>query len=336
MQLPQKQSPDWTTLAGLRFVLALVVMFYHMSLIWQRHHFAVFEAADSLNGMAAVVAFLMISGYSIAHSITREPQNFWRRRLRRIYPTYLLCFAFAFITLCLFAQSESPNWMPRHNVNLAGIVGHLFFAQPFFSQTLLNFSPSWSLGVEVLFYACAPLLLRLPLKFVLTLLLVSATFYILNPYGVMLPDAQGLIAPAALLWAWLTGWVLFHLPLSSSMRVVMVLPPLALLVEPQLLAPNSNLALTGVLPLITALALVGRPREYSISVRQCLHYLGDLSFPLYLVHWPVICALHWTGFLSPFSATCGSFLASAIVLEYSKLFERMHAANFRQQKWRFC
>ena len=75
--------PNWPLLAGLRFVLALIVAMLHVS----------FEVADGtfvyyrkFGGSAAVAIFLLVSGYCMAHSYGKEPEGFYRRRFWRIWP----------------------------------------------------------------------------------------------------------------------------------------------------------------------------------------------------------------------------------------------------------
>lgn len=91
---------DWAILAGLRFLLALIVVGVHLarfanpnSLICRMAH---------LGGFTAVIGFLVVSGISMAASVERRPQGFLGRRVLRIYPLYL---AAVLAPLLLFAAA---------------------------------------------------------------------------------------------------------------------------------------------------------------------------------------------------------------------------------------
>src|SRR5215831_13644840 len=79
----------------LRFVLALFVIFRH-SLNDSRESerldpFAYFSHGQTNAGTFAVGAFLLVSGFLVAHSWSRstEAVDFLRRRVLRIYPGFL-------------------------------------------------------------------------------------------------------------------------------------------------------------------------------------------------------------------------------------------------------
>jgi len=306
-------------------VLALDVLLYHCWAIWQAQ--PVFVFALRLNPMASIISFLLISGYSIAHSITREEHNFFKRRLRRIYPTYFLCLSVAVLAFCTVGIPQAP-WMQRHTLSLYGVAGHFVFAQPFFTQSMSNFGPSWNLGVEVLFYMLAPLLLRMRGRFILAMALASAVLYAWYPFNDLLPDARGAIAPATLAWAWLLGWLIYRFP-QPNIRPLLVLPALLLpailvMLQPQLVDKPHYSPWMMVLPLVTVFWLVfPTPLVLSPRTRKVLNYLGDLSYPLYLIHWPVICALTSLGLAlpstSPWFALCGSCLAAAVILQLARM-----------------
>jgi peptidoglycan/LPS O-acetylase OafA/YrhL len=70
----------------MRFLLASIVAVAHIS-DFEKSPFSMFCAA-SLDAKAAVVGFLVISGFSIAASLDRDPNGFYFRRFKRIYPIY--------------------------------------------------------------------------------------------------------------------------------------------------------------------------------------------------------------------------------------------------------
>ncbi len=76
-------APDsWKILGGLRFALAMIVLFGHLARFVPDRGL-INKGLLLLGGLgaaAAVFCFLVISGYSIAHSITVKPQGYFRRR----------------------------------------------------------------------------------------------------------------------------------------------------------------------------------------------------------------------------------------------------------------
>jgi peptidoglycan/LPS O-acetylase OafA/YrhL len=79
---------QWKVLAGLRFFLAWIVVCYHLKNFIPDYGKDFLCTFGKLNGLTAVLGFLLISGYSIAHSLTKNPEGFYNRRFLRIYPLY--------------------------------------------------------------------------------------------------------------------------------------------------------------------------------------------------------------------------------------------------------
>jgi peptidoglycan/LPS O-acetylase OafA/YrhL len=92
----------WAVLAGLRFFLALTVVGNHLRFVVNEQR-PWWSPIARYNAFGSVLAFLLISGYSIAHSYNRQPAGFYGRRFWRIYPVYLFC-------LGLCAISFLPEW----------------------------------------------------------------------------------------------------------------------------------------------------------------------------------------------------------------------------------
>src|ERR1019366_8528321 len=87
------KSVSWEALALLRFFLAWIVLSQHLTSVTD--HSGWVEALSSFDGKAAVVGFLLVSGYSIAASLDRESEGFYRRRFLRVYPLYFFAIVFA-------------------------------------------------------------------------------------------------------------------------------------------------------------------------------------------------------------------------------------------------
>jgi peptidoglycan/LPS O-acetylase OafA/YrhL len=137
----------------------------------------------------AVQLFYMVSGFLIAHVLVdnasyRSKARFWASRALRLYPIYLAVAALALLNLLLFdpawftrfrSTTATTQWfMATVNLTLFGQDWAMFmrtspegleFATDFLRSDpplfhLLLVPQAWSLGVELSFYMLAPFILR--------------------------------------------------------------------------------------------------------------------------------------------------------------------------------
>ena len=146
--MKQRYSPStWAILAGLRFVLAAIVMLAHLH-VFVPQPFA-FGWVSALGAKAAVLAFLLISGVSIGNSYSLAPNGFLKRRFLRIYPLYFFAVVLAHV---LTLTVGSPYQVPGQVLVAAGWktdLANVFFLQDFFAIPIPYNGPLWSLSVEV-------------------------------------------------------------------------------------------------------------------------------------------------------------------------------------------
>jgi peptidoglycan/LPS O-acetylase OafA/YrhL len=148
---PLPSSGKNASIQGLRACAALFVILLHLTPDFP-------YLGQWLSNMAAgpgsVMLFFVISGYVIGLT-TRRARNddsrlaYWRRRLIRIGPLYLVGLAFTAI-IAAYLQKPLP---------LKDLIAHLFFLQnndtygPFFFAPAWNCGAFWSLNYEMVFYA---------------------------------------------------------------------------------------------------------------------------------------------------------------------------------------
>ncbi len=289
-ELKSQSAPTedhWSILAGLRFALASVVVAYHFYA-----HLRVsdwFTSLRSFSAYAAVFGFFIISGYSIAHSITAKREGFLWRRAQRIFPTYLAALAISLVPFYLFnlhvvtpgnSHVAAPLW-PE-------VVASLFMMQGFFGPIMLNDGPIWSLAIEWWYYVAAPLFIRFEKRIILSLLAISALFY----FGGSVPVLSGVQNLGAIttlttyLWPWLLGWCLYRYRGDKwLLPFCIICGPLFMLFKDP---PGGFLA-----PLtVSATALlIYFSKDWRLPAKPMsvvLKYLGELSYPLYLIHMPVL------------------------------------------------
>lgn len=277
---------QWKVLAGLRFVLAWIVVCYHLRDYVPNYGQDFLCQFGKLNGLAAVFGFLLISGYSIAHSLDRKQSGFYQRRLLRIYPLYV-CAILVTVLVTVIGLNE--------RIKLSVILGNLLFLQNFFIETLPNNSPLWTLSMEVFCYVLAPLFNKIKTKYLLFLVIVSACLYGSSPYlyRQFFPEQPypfpnhwfyGL-SWFMVLWAWLLGFVYFKNNQHNSFKFLLIFIGITTL--------TVNQEHTGKFGIITymlssiIIIYADKIKLYQ-PISNCCNYLGEISYPLYLFHIPVL------------------------------------------------
>ena len=77
---------NWELLSITRFMLAFIVMAVHLG---NADHTRFLNWASAFGGFESVLGFLLISGFSIGKSISKNKESYFKRRVARIYPVYL-------------------------------------------------------------------------------------------------------------------------------------------------------------------------------------------------------------------------------------------------------
>jgi peptidoglycan/LPS O-acetylase OafA/YrhL len=281
-----QKSSQWTVLAGTRFLLALCVLFTHSGIVEPGYflfrHFGVVA-------YPAVFGFFMVSGYSIAASLASRPDGYLFRRIRRIYPTYLL--ALAFSTLILLPH---PLHLPAGQVIVPNswqtVVSNVFMLQGTLTQSLLANGPIWSLAIEWWCYIAAILLIRWSnwvTKLLIALSFASMVIYIRSK-GYIVGDNNmplGLCVPL-FAWAWLTGFSYQREPTKTNFAVMMLLPLVMFEVGP-------TISLASIVIAASALAVYFSKSIHikSKKAERVIQWLGDMSYPLYVFHAPIFYVL---------------------------------------------
>jgi len=282
-----KSSDEWAVLGGMRFVLACIVMCYHMG-VYVGHSDPV-AMFGKLDGFIAVIAFFAISGYSMAHSLERDPNpgRFYERRFWRIYPLYLFALLLAYVPAGIFlflhpvpdgGFGEFPQ--PRE------FALSLVFLQGIAMGMLPGNGVLWSLNVEAWLYVVSPALARLKASHLAVMGSLSAAAFVLyNRFGhTPYSHASHGVALIGLSWAFVAGFALYRFRDKMRNTAAVIIVAIALACD---LPSREQFGSV----LIAAAAYVlwnARSFRMSLRARKVLTWLGDVSFPLYVVHIPIL------------------------------------------------
>jgi peptidoglycan/LPS O-acetylase OafA/YrhL len=298
-------------LQGLRAVAIILVLLFH------------FKIGNMSGGFAGVDVFFVLSGYLMTGLLLNKSgqkiapvlKSFYWKRVWRIAPAYLATLVlvlgvawFVLLPFDLKKLGESSLFSVLFTTNFYYSNSAGYFDTDAIFKPLLH---TWSLAVEMQFYVFWPLVILFlnrarPVLQVLIIALLTVisfvgaiwlgatdpdvAFYAL-PFRVWEFGLGGLIAHP-LVFTWLSRW-------QKPVRWVQ-LPALVSLLITGLVFDNSLMwpAPYGLLPTVATAVLIlgGAQRQGGISVRLLslfpIVWLGEISYSLYLVHWPVVTMIH--------------------------------------------
>jgi peptidoglycan/LPS O-acetylase OafA/YrhL len=307
-------ATDYRFFGGYRLFLAWLVMTSHSS-----NHLPDWVVPLAL-GNVGVFAFFVLSGFVIAEACDRfyagAPQRFLANRLLRIYPTYWVA--------CLLALAVYvPLGHPELRLDAASIAGNLaiLHAQP---GTFFWLSLIWAVGIELRFYFVAAAMLaaqawlRLPARAVFA----AAALVALALYAVTVASDYTRLATFRHAPYFMLGMAGYYAITRASVAgavLAAISAPVAVHAYYTYNLPGSAPLLTTVL-FILALAAMGGLAYARVSppTARVDKVLGDLTYPLYLVHWPMVyfvdTKLPGHGLAGYAAISLASFLAAAAIL----------------------
>lgn len=275
-----------------------------------------------------ISVFFVISGMLTYNSYLLRPgvRAFYRRRVRRIVPAYaavvvLAAVAGAFVTVLPVGEYLTSTATFKY---LAANLAFLNFMAPglpgvFESNTVTAVNSSlWTMKVEVAFYVLLPAIVHLtrrlgPLRVIAALYLLSVAWNVAFAHafgttGNGLFDMLRRQLPGQLMY-FAAGMAAVHLsaPLLRHRGVVAVCA-IAVWVACDRHAALRFLEPAAIAAALVAVACTGH-RLATFAVR-----LPDLTYEVYLLHFPVIQLLVASGFFATAGFPVGIIVAVAIIL----------------------
>ncbi|MEU1779084.1 acyltransferase [Streptomyces abikoensis] len=305
--------PRLTSITGVRFFAAFMVFLFHIAI---SKPFADQKVSDGLftafskAGWAGVSFFFVLSGFILTWSARPQDSTraFWRRRLVKVFPNHLVTHA---LTMSLYAGATVAG---------GTAVLNLLLLQPWVPDESVYFSvdnPSWSLGCEMVFYLLFPLVHRRIRRIGGHRLwwcaagLMTAIIALPAVLTAVVPAEPSILAPDKPVPA-VAFWLVYIFPLTRVLDFVLGIVMARIVLEGRWIGVGPlpltvlfvvcyaaglhlpalyALAATTVVPvalLIPALAGLDIDGKKTWLRGRTLHWLGEVSFAFYLVHWPVL------------------------------------------------
>jgi len=306
----------------LRFVFASMVFLVHSYALSQAEFLK--PLAMFISSELAVKSFFVVSGFLIFMSFEKSVYigTYFSKRVKRIYPAYftvvVLCALLGIIfTEYSLAQYFSLTWLKYVLANLI----FLNFIQPdlpgvFMHNPLTAVNGAlWTLKIEVMFYFCVPFFIWLMRRFgrwqiLLAIYLASIGYRIgIETWGIAYhaPIYKELLRqlPGQLIY-FVSGAVFYYyLPYLKAYWKPVVVFAIAIMVT-NVLIPLSLLEPLALAALVVSAACV-------LPFLGNFGKHGDLSYGIYIVHFPILQGLIQFGLFEKFPML-GFAIATVLVL----------------------
>jgi peptidoglycan/LPS O-acetylase OafA/YrhL len=308
---------------GLRGFACLIVLCHHCYFHGGSYLYPTIQVSNwklSLSslfyyGYSGVELFFVLSGFCLTYSIIKSPNKVvdWRQyfinRVRRIYPAFIatmvILFGLSFII---------------HSQKLDVFINEKFLEMPTFKHLLLSLSfvslsfntSFWTLCVEWRWYLIVPLMIFIYKRFnilgtfifSMAISLIYATFiqpsssvllkFILSPLALYLPlFVLGILAahllvtkPSSLVQDYIIRYSKWGV-LASFIPLFIVVPP-----EPNLEFSYARIVPFGVFYFFLLVAALYDSNFQKMFSWKPLVFVGEFSYSLYLIHLPIIQAIH--------------------------------------------
>lgn len=302
-----------------------------------------------VGGYLGVDIFFVISGFLITGMIAKQLSEkrfsfkaFYFRRAKRLLPAAYVTFALTSIAASFLLTAQDYLLFARQVFGAVTFTANIFLSRQgsYFGgeADLKPLLHTWSLSIEEQYYVIVPAMLAfLPMRWWLrvALILTAISLAACIVAGYRQPSLAFYMFPMRA-WEMGIGSVGALIAERASVRRIVVplfWPALAailvLLVFPiGGLHPGADAVLACLATLVVILrAHVG----FDAPVFKPVTWVGDISYSLYLVHWPLFALANhmWIGDL-PLPVTLGLLIASLVVawLQYSLVEQPVHKARF--------
>ena len=284
---------------GLRALAALLVTIFHARLV--------------PGGFIGVDIFYVISGYLITGLILREIEQtgsldlnaFYQRRIKRLLPTSVFVLFITAIVGMFVLPAITRDALGRDLFAAAAYISNYLFAWWQNDYQNLNATPSpfihyWSLAVEEQFYVVWPILLLLLARYGRRAIfwgisITTVLSLLLSVYQTQTSPIWAFYSLPTRAWELGVGALLLFVPEKVwRNRFIPWLGVIGIAIATFNFYENTAFpVVNAVLPVFATALLIGSisiwPRAFNdLSNNRISQWLGAISYPLYLWHWPAL------------------------------------------------
>ena len=276
------------------------------------------------HGYLAVDFFFMLSGYVMAHAYDDRWDRmtlgqFFKRRLIRLHPLIIVGTILGAVLFYYQASSVFPNieHTPVREMLLIMLIGLFMIPVPIsmdirgWNEMFPLNGPAWSLFLEYIANLLHALVLRKLSRSVLSVLVMFAAIALIYQAtqgksgdligGWSIEPEQLRFGLTRLLFPYMAGMLLRRAvsPTQGKNTFLLASALLVLVLSIPRIGGHEKLWLNGlyesaviilVFPLIIYLGAIGRIAG-NTGNRLCV-FLGDISYPLYITHFPLMCVFY--------------------------------------------
>ncbi|HMS84586.1 MAG TPA: acyltransferase family protein [Nitrospira sp.] len=288
----------------LRGIAIVLVLLFH----WQTPFLT--------NGFLGVDVFFVISGYWMAKLYGKGTRwDFYRARIDRLLPAYAVTVLGVLIASAWRVIPVESRQLSEQAMASAIFIpnAHFWGQNSYFDKAAFNpLLNLWSLGVEAQFYLLVPLVYPLlERRRVLTLIMAGLSFILCIGMQAISPKTAFFLMPFRgwefFIGAWIAWngadvraaggrldvlqWVLLFLLVGSVMSVPIRTE------DRSLLYGHPSLSAAWICLLTAAIIQFGMPRVLEKAwLGRALATVGDYSYSIYLVHFPLIVLWNYSAF----------------------------------------
>jgi len=338
-------TPKITQIQGLRALAALLVTLFHAKWV--------------SGGFIGVDIFYVISGFLITGLLIREIERtgtinfkeFYARRFKRLLPTSFFVLAITAVFSWLLIPATMRSSLGRDIIAAGLYVSNYLFAWWQADYQNLDATPSpvihyWSLAVEEQFYLLWPLLIllffvvatKLKKKIALTVLVaaVTALSFVFSIYQTETSPIWAFYSLPTRAWELGLGALLVLLPPIKTKKLVGLIGFVFVIASAFIFNETTAFpGLNAVLPVLGTVMLIATINSWppflnDVANSRLFQWLGEISYPLYLWHWPLL-VLPSTYFARPL-AVYERIIAIFATIVLADLTHRFIEEPFRKRK----
>ncbi len=288
----------YNSIQMLRGVAAIVVTLYHISENISRTYHQTF-LFDWFNiGYAGVDLFFVISGFIIAHTSAKyidKPKElgpYLEKRFFRVYPVYWLFVIPLLLAVWLIQQTQPGLVEDAYSFDWLTVLKTLTL----FPEHIAIDAVTWTLSHELYFYLLFALLLisrhTVWLLVLLSLATVVNCVYIFSQGWLFGSGLVKFFLLSPINLEFLFGILVYYLHkrfrLNHFWLVILIASLVAYYLAPRTGGDITRVWNLGIPSLFIVWGFVEADRSHAYRVPNLLIHLGDASYVIYLMHFPVI------------------------------------------------